>query len=134
MTTALANGITTSPIPRNAPVRARRQTVSITESWKVSRVVEKEVVKVQKTPDVQALEDSHKRIVAEYGRLADRLRELANRPLPKPQVVKVEVEVPGLKPTTEQCVELRAEFRAAYNQWGSRSEEIALDAINAGCW
>ena len=96
--------------------------------------VEKEVVRVQKTADVQALEESHRRIVAEYGRLADQLRELLNRPLPEPQVVTVEKEVPGLKPAPEQCVEYRVQVRQNIGWTTSDAEQAALDAIDAGCF
>ena len=96
--------------------------------------VVKEVVRVQKTADVQAMEDSHKRIVSEYSRLADQLRELLDRPLPEPQVVRVDREVPGLKPTPEQCVQYRVEVEQNLGWTVSTAEQAALNAINAGCF
>ena len=94
----------------------------------------KEVTVLQKTPNVQAMEDSHKRIVAEYGRLADQLRELANRPLPAPQVVEIEKEVPGLKPTSAQCLAFRVQVEQSLGWSVSTAEQAALDAIGAGCF
>ena len=78
----------------------------------------------QKSVDVQAFEDTHKRVLAE-------IRQALDRP---PQVVEVKVPTPALKATTEQCRQLRTEFRQHYDRWGDRSEEVALVAINQGCW
>ena len=83
-----------------------------------------ETVKEVKSVDLQAFEDAHRRVLAG-------IRQALDSP---PQVVKVEVPTPALKATTEQCRQLRTEFRQHYDRWGDRSEEVALAAINLGCW
>ena len=98
----------------------------VCEAEIVEVVVEKVVEKVvtRNSVDVQAFEDAHQRVLSA-------IRQALDRP---PVVHEVEVAVPDLKATDEQCRQKRTEFLAAYNKWGDRSEDIALQAINSGCW
>ena len=83
-----------------------------------------EVVREIKHVKVQAFEAILERVLADIERTLDR----------PPQVVEVEIAVPSLKPTTEQCLAYRAQFRANFDYWGRAAEEAAMAAIKAGCW
>lgn len=88
----------------------------------VEVVVEKVVTR--NSVDVQAFEDAHKRVLAA-------IRQTLNRP---PQIVEVPKEVPTLKATSEECVQLRVAFQAVSHSWGNSSDDIADEAISKGCW
>ena len=115
--------------PHHACERKGKITIKTAPPSK-SRVVVKErvVKKFIKSVNVRRFEESLKRSLE---RLEKSIAAEARR---APRVVKVKVEVPGRKPTTEQCVELRAKFLASAGKWGNASERVALTAIEAGCW
>ena len=83
-----------------------------------------EVVREVKHVNVQAFEAALARVLADIDRTLD-------RPV---RIVEVEVEVPSLKPTTDECVGFRERFKANVGKWGRTAEETALAAIKAGCW
>lgn len=74
-------------------------------------------------------------VVDSVNQVIDRLEQaIASEANRRPRVVEVEVEVPSLKATSEECVTLRAQFKSEIDRWGGDENAVGLRAIRKGCW
>ena len=113
----------------NECVRVKKGVTRIIVKQEVEKIVEVPgPERIVKDVNVQDFENAMSRVIQ---RLDEAIHWEYNRDV---KVVRVEIPVPDLKPTTEYCERLRSDFYEAASKFFGNPEGIAEQAIDKGCW